>query len=201
MSKPVEFEMLVDALKSLPGVGTKNAKKWAFFLLQQDQKYIDDFIKRIKDAKTNIIKCKYCSNFGNRDECDICSNDYRDFTKLMIVTTNEDLERIESANIYNGLYHITNGEVSLRKNVVIEHTNIKIIKERVLNGSFKEIIIATSYTHDGEVTADYIVKMLEDIKDIQIYRIGFGIPLNSSIDYADDETLKQSIANKRKIRI
>ena len=68
MSKPVEFEMLVDALKSLPGVGTKNANKWAFFLLQQDQKYIDDLIKRIKEAKTNILKCKYCANFTNKDE-------------------------------------------------------------------------------------------------------------------------------------
>lgn len=197
MSKPIEFEMLVDALKSLPGVGTKNAKKWAFFLLAQDEKYINDFTKRILSAKQKIINCNECGNFSNKKLCSICENDRRDFSKLLIVTTPEDVDRIESSNTYNGLYHITRGEVSIRKNVMIEHINLSTIRQRVLNNSFKEIIIATSYTHDGEMTADYIVRMLEGIENIQIYRIGFGIPLNSSIDYADDETLKQSLLNKR----
>ncbi|MCV3728678.1 recombination mediator RecR [Ureaplasma miroungigenitalium] len=197
MQKPAEFELLVDALRSLPGVGTKNAKKWAFFLLKQDTKYIDDFVKRIKKAHTDIKHCVNCGVMSNDVECYICANQYRDHTKLMIVTTNEDVERIESANIYNGLYFITGGEISFRKNVVIEHTNLKQLADYVSTKKFTEIIVATSFSHDGEVTAAYIVDLFKNNPDINVYRIGFGLPLNSSVDYADDETLKQAIYNKR----
>lgn len=196
MSKPAEFEMLVDALRSLPGVGAKNAKKWAFFLLKQDERYINDFSKRILNAKAKIKRCISCANLSTNDECDICLNEYRDRSKLMIVTTVEELERIEAANIYQGLYHITEGEISLRKSVMIEHTNLKTLKQRVVDNGFSEVIIATSFTHDGLATAEYILHLLKDLEAVRVYRIGFGIPSNSSIDYADDETLKQAINNK-----
>lgn len=192
-----DFEYLVDALKSLPGVGTKNAKKWAFFLLNQDLKYINDFTKRIINAKTNIKKCTQCSNFCENKVCDICSNEHRNKKTLMIVSNIEDLERIESSNVFNGLYHITGGEISIRKSVPVEHTNITTIRNRVIDNEINDVIIATSFSHDGEMTADYILRMLSDLNDVNVYRIGFGIPLNASIDYADDETIKQSLLNKR----
>ncbi|MCV3743443.1 recombination mediator RecR [Ureaplasma sp. ES3154-GEN] len=197
MQKPVEFELLVDALRSLPGVGTKNAKKWAFFLLKQDAKYINDFVKRLNNAYEKIKQCKTCGVMTNDKQCYICLNPYRDQTKLMVVTTNEDVERIESANIYDGLYFVTGGEISFRKNVAVEHTNLNNLYSRVTEHGFNEIIIATSFTHDGEATAVYIADLFKSHSNINIYRIGFGIPLNSSIDYADDETLRQSLINKR----
>lgn len=196
MSKPAEFEMLVDALRSLPGVGVKNAKRWAFFLLKQDERYINDFTKRIINAKERIKRCVSCANLSTNQYCEICLNEYRDRSKLMIVSTVEELEKIEESNIYQGLYHVTEGEISLRKSVMVEHTNLKTLKQRVVDNNFSEVIIATSFTHDGLATSEYVHHLLKDLENVRIYRIAFGIPSNSSINYADDETIKYAINNK-----
>ncbi|WP_031488801.1 recombination mediator RecR [Ureaplasma canigenitalium] len=200
MGKNNDFELLVDALKSLPNVGGRNAKRFAFFLIKQDMKYINEFVDRIITAKEKLSYCRNCGNLATDIFCDICNDNYRDRKKLLIVSSIEDLEKIEDSNFFKGLYHVTHGELSIRKGTAIEHTNLSNIKDRVLNGNFDEIIIATSYTHDGEMTAEYITNMLKDIEHIKIYRIGFGIPLNASINYADNETLKQSLINKREIK-
>ena len=200
MKQPVEFEHLVDALKSLPGVGTKNAKKWAYFLLNQDEKYINDFIYRIRNAFENVRKCEECGNLSMSSKCNICTSNYRDKQVVCVVATPEDLDRIESSGHFNGIYHVTHGELSIRKNVLVQHTNLDSLLPRILNHpEIKEVLIATNFTHDGEMTSAYICDLLKDC-DVKIYRIGFGLPLNGQLDYADDETLKYSLSNKRMLK-
>ena len=200
MKKPIEFDYLVDALKSLPGVGTKNAKKWAYYLLNQDDKYINDFTTRINNARQKITTCVECGNIANTKICSICSNPLRDKNQICVVSTVEDLDRIEESGNYNGLYHVTHGELSVRKNILVRHTNLDSLKNRIQNNPIiNEVIIATNFTHDGEMTAAYILNLLKGL-DVKIYRIGFGLPLNSSVDYADNETLKHALNNKRIIK-
>lgn len=197
MKKPQEFEHLVDALRSLPGVGTKNAKKWAYYLINQDDKYLSDFISRIQNAKNKIHLCESCGNISTEKRCSICLNPLRDKNQICVVSTVEELDRIEESGNYNGLYHVTHGELSIKKNVLVRHTNIDSLLTRVQNDKrINEIIIATNFTQDGEMTAAYILNLLENVK-IKIYRIGFGLPLNSAVDYADNETLKHALSNKR----
>lgn len=195
MQKIPEFEHLVDALKSLPGVGTKNAKKWAYFILEQDKHYVNKFLHKIEDAYKNIQKCSKCRNLTKSNLCDICSNKSRELDKLCIVSSIEDLERIESSKSFFGLYHITEMDLNNK----IEHKNLTSILKRVQEDNIKEVIIATNYSNQGEAVAMYVYNLLKGIENLTIYRIGFGIPLNSSIDYVDDMTLNQSFNNKRKI--
>ncbi|MDE6289835.1 MAG: recombination protein RecR [Ureaplasma sp.] len=201
MKKPIiEFEHLVDALRSLPGVGLKNAKKWAYHIINQDERYIKQFTDRIKFAHERIRKCSKCGNLSIELECGICSDKNRDHSTLCVVTSVEDLERIESSNSFYGLYHITNAELTIKQNNLVKHTNLDSIYDRVKNSpEIKEIIIATSFSHDGEMTAEYICNLLKNFKELAIYRIGFGVPLNGAIDYIDDETLKCSFNFKRKL--
>lgn len=197
MRQPIEFEHLVDALKSLPSVGTKNAKKWAYFLLNQDKRYIQDFLNKIQTAFDKVKKCSECGNLAMTDKCNICNSKYRDHNIICVVSTPEDLERIESSGHYNGLYHVSHGELSIRRNVLVQHTNLEALLPRIINNSqIKEVLIATNFTHDGEMTAAYVCDLLKDLS-VKIYRIGFGLPLNGLLDYADDETLKHSLNNKR----
>ncbi len=195
MSKIPEFEHLVDAFKSLPGVGTKNAKKWAHYLLEQDKFYVDKFVNKITEAYSKIKRCAKCSNLSRNELCSICENINRDTQKLCVVSNIEDLERIESSKSFFGLYHITQMDYDNK----IEHKNLLKILDRVKNDNIKEVIVATSFSNQGEAVAAYICNLLQDLKDVSIYRIGFGIPLNGAIDYTDDETLNQSFSNKRKI--
>lgn len=196
---PNEFEHLVDAIKSLPGIGYKSAKKLALFLLDNDQRYIDLFIHKINDAYKNIKRCRECFILTNEEICNICSNKNRDHSKLCIVNSFEDFERIESSNSFFGIYHITTNNIN-KQSKLLEHKNLLNLKERIIkNPEINEIIIATSFSYDGEMVTQYIVDTLKDFKNIEIYRIGFGVPSNAAIDYVDDDTLNESFINKRKL--
>lgn len=193
--KPIEFDYLVDALKSLPGVGYKNATKWAYFLLEQDSNYIDLFINRLKNAHNKIKNCHQCNNLTTKDLCDICTSSNRDTTQVCVVNSIEDLQRIEDSNNYHGLYFVLKEEVNPKQ----PDANLKCLVSLYNYISnchgVKEVIIATNFTISGQLMAKKIVDLLTPCS-IKIYRIGFGLPLNGAIDYADDETIKYALMNK-----
>lgn len=193
--KPIEFDYLVDALKSLPGVGYKNATKWAYFLLEQDSNYIDLFINRLKNAHNKIKNCHQCNNLTTKDLCDICTSSNRDTTQVCVVNSIEDLQRIEDSNNYHGLYFVLKEEVNPKQ----PDANLKCLVSLYNYISnchgVKEVIIATNFTISGQLMAKKIVDLLTPCA-IKIYRIGFGLPLNGAIDYADDETIKYALMNK-----
>lgn len=193
--KPIEFDYLVDALKSLPGVGYKNATKWAYFLLEQDSSYVDLFINRLKNAHNKIKNCHQCNNLTTKDLCDICTSSNRDTTQVCVVNSIEDLQRIEDSNNYHGLYFVLKEEVNPKQ----PDANLKCLVSLYNYISnchgVKEVIIATNFTISGQLMAKKIVDLLTPCS-IKIYRIGFGLPLNGAIDYADDETIKYALMNK-----
>lgn len=190
--------MLVDALSSLPSIGKKSARKLAFFLLDQDQKYIHEFTNRIVNAKKNIKRCVACNNISLNSLCSICSNSNRDKSTLCVVPTTEDLDKIEFSGCYNGLYFVINGELTNKKSDMnLVEANIHGLLNRIKDDSkIINLIIATNFSYSGEYTSEYIQNSLSDL-ELNIFRIGFGLPLNSSLDYADNETLKQAFINKR----
>ena len=190
--------MLVDALSSLPSIGKKSARKLAFFLLDQDQKYIHEFTNRIVNAKKNIKRCVACNNISLNSLCSICSNSNRDKSTLCVVPTTEDLDKIEFSGCYNGLYFVINGELTNKKSDMnLVEANIRVLANRIKDDSkIVNLIIATNFSYSGEYTSEYIQNSLSDL-ELNIFRIGFGLPLNSSLDYADNETLKQAFINKR----
>lgn len=197
MKKPREFEFLLDAFKSLPGVGSKSALRYTFYLINQDKKYKEEFASRILDISNNIKKCNLCNNIANGDICTICSDNTKNKT-LCIVSTFEDLERIDESHNYNGYYHIIGYENNI-KNYKLTNINIDLIKKQIVCLSIKEVIIATNFSLVGEAASQYINNNLSTLNGIDIYRLGFGIPLNASIDYIDDETIKESLINKKKL--
>jgi recombination protein RecR len=142
MNKTLEY--LIDALKSLPGVGIKQAKSIAQHLIKKDDEYIDEFISRIKKAKNDIKFCSQCNNISENELCDICKDFNRDATKLCIVTTSDDLTKIDSTGEYKGLYYVLNDEFDGKKN---KELSSKIVTKfiKLLNlYKFNEIIIATN---------------------------------------------------------
>ena len=128
--------MLVDALSSLPSIGKKSARKLAFFLLDQDQKYIHEFTNRIVNAKKNIKRCVACNNISLNSLCSICSNSNRDNSTLCVVPTTEDLDKIEFSGCYNGLYFVINGELTNKKSDMnLVEANIRVLANRIKDDS------------------------------------------------------------------
>ncbi len=198
--KPKEFEYLIDAINSLPSIGGKVAEKIAYFLINQDEKYLCEFINRIKQAKLKIKYCEQCNNFSYEKLCPICLNNERDNKKLLIVNNINELNKIEATGVFDGIYFVLNDEINVKTK---KNINEKIIKKLVLlckKKIFNEIIIATNFTINGEATNIFIKKLLSQILPNAIfYKLAIGLPINSALDYADDITLKAAIKNKIKV--
>ena len=135
--------------------------------------------------------------------CAICKNPARANGLLCVVEKESDLEALEKTQQYDGLYFIVGGTIGTLKKADRESIRLKELKERVANSknfglpsSFKEIIIALNPTTEGEATALYLERTLKDV-NVKLTRLGRGLPIGGELEYADPETLKQSLENRR----
>ena len=193
---PKSFENLISIFEKLPGVGSKTAQRYAFSLLEKSDDQVNEIVQNILSIK-NIKKCKTCGFITDEDECIFCKDSTRDSSTIMVVAYSQDVVAIEKTGSYKGLYHVLNGLISSTKGIYPEDIDIEPLLKRI-NNITKEIIIATSPTLDGEMTALYLDKILKD-KNVLVTRLAHGLPMGSSLDYADDLTLIKALDNRRSI--
>lgn len=195
---PESLQKLIDGFKKYPGIGPKNAERLAFYtvmnLKKEDaEKFSNDIIKCINSLK----KCPICGMITENDMCEICVDDDRE-NKLMVVENVKDVMAFEKTNFYKGKYHILNGVISPLNGVSGEDLHISDISKRIKEENIKEVILATSSNMDGELTAMYIKKTLEN-ESVNVYRIGYGLPVGADIEYADDITLMRALESKKEM--
>ena len=193
---PKSFENLISIFEKLPGVGSKTAQRYAFSLLEKSDDQVNEIVQNILSIK-NIKKCKTCGFITDEDECIFCKDSTRDDSTIMVVAYSQDVVAIEKTGSYKGLYHVLNGLISSTKGIYPEDIDIEPLLKRI-NNITKEIIIATSPTLDGEMTALYLDKILKD-KNVLVTRLAHGLPMGSNLDYADDLTLIKALDNRRSI--
>lgn len=193
MEYPKSFLELIQAFQRLPGVGYKSAERMAYSFLNLEKEYQEKFNKALENV-TNIKKCSICNNLSDNDICDICLDSTRDHKTICVVSDSKDVFAIEKANSFNGLYHVLNGVISIKKGKLPQDLNIESLFTR-LEG-INEIIVATNPNLDGETTALFIQKMLDN-KNIKITRLAYGLPMGGNIEYSDDLTLTKSFENRK----
>ena len=198
MDKLKPLSRLEDSLAKLPGVGRKSAERMAFAMLEMNDEDLNEFVEAIKNLKEEIRYCPECGMLTSEDKCEICSNDQRDKSLLMVVSYPKDVISLEKSNGYNGLYHVLNGELCLAKGRDVSTLNITSLIERVSKGDVKEVIMATNPTVDGETTALYITKLLEPY-NVNITRLAYGLQMGGNIDYTDQLTLLKALEGRRKL--
>ena len=189
---------LQESLAKLPSVGKKSAERMAYAMLEMDDDDLKEFSDAIRELKEKIHYCPVCGNITEDEQCEICQDENRDRTTLMVVSSPKDVMAFENAEGYRGLYHVLGGTISLSKGKGIEDLNIPSLLKRVDSGEIKEIIIATNPTVDGETTALYLAKLLEN-KNVNVTRLAYGLPMGGNLDYADALTLAKAIEGRRKI--
>lgn len=193
---PEAFNKTIEELEKLPGVGHKTALRYAFRLLKMSKEELDEFSRAI-EGLSSIRQCSVCGFLSDEEECLFCKDETRDHSKIMIVETSQDAVAIEKTGSYRGLYHVLGSLISSSKGVFPE--DIKFDKLLNRADSVQEIIIALSSTMDGEMTSLYIYKLLET-KGVKVTRLASGLPMGSSLDYADDLTLIQALTNRKEIK-
>ena len=196
MSPTSAIAALQQALKCLPGVGPKSAQRMAFHLLERDQKGAMEIIACLDHALKTVKHCHRCNNFSATDLCDICSSTSRASQILCVLETPADLESVEQAGIYKGLYFVLMGHLSPLDGIGPEELGVLKLIKLLETGEVSEIILATNLTVEGEATADYIGNIARKRK-IVVTRLARGLPMGGELEYMDQGTLSQAFNGRR----
>ena len=198
MEKLKALIRLEDSLAKLPSVGKRSAERMAYAMLNMEDDDLEEFSDAIKNLKQSIHVCPICGFLTEEEKCEICSDNEREQDVLMVVSYPKDVIAFENAESYRGLYHVLNGAISVSKGASIEDLNIASLLERVEQGSFKEVIIATNPTIEGETTALYLARLLAD-KVETVTRLAYGLQMGGNLDYTDSLTLSKAVEGRRKL--
>lgn len=187
---------LINALKVIPGIGNKSSERIAYEFLKMNPEKVDNLISALKDLKTNLSICPICGAYQENNKCLICSDESRDQSLLIVVSSFKDVLALERLNILHASYHVLNGSISPTKGITASDINISKLLKRIENSSIKEIILATNPTIDGETTALYISKLLEKYQDLKITRLAYGLPMGANLDFTDELTLTRALQGR-----
>ncbi len=196
MNQIESLERLINFFSNLPGVGTKTAQRYAYYVLNKDADYVRDFANAIVEANKNIHYCANCGNFTDKDICDICAT--RPNKVICVVKEPKDVLAIEKVKDFKGQYHVLHGTLSPLDNRGPDDIKIKELLTRVQQGGVEEIIMATNPDVEGEATAMYISKLLKPF-GIKITRLSQGVSMGSDIEYADEVTLARALEDRKEI--
>ena len=198
MEKLPSIEQLIESFASLPGVGHKSAEKMAYSVLNMDEELIEQFADSLINVKKSVHKCPRCGSLTENDLCEICLDESRDKTSLIVVSEPKDVISFEKIGSFKGQYHVLGGVLSALKGIGVEDLEIESLIRRIEQDNVKEVILATNPTTEGETTALYIAKILEG-KDVNVSRLAFGLPVGGHLEYADSLTLQRALEGRKKI--
>ena len=198
MNYPKTILNLIESFKKLPGIGEKTAERLALSTLNMDDDTIEIFSNSLKEVKNKIKKCEKCGSYTEEEICDICKSETRDHSTMCVVEESKNVIQFEKVGTFNGVYHVLGGLISPLDGVNPENINLNTLKKRIKEENLKEVILAIKPSIEGETTALYISKMLED-ENIKITKIAHGIPMGADIDYIDPLTLEIAMEDRTTI--
>ena len=189
---------LIDEFQKFPGVGPKSAERMALHLLNQDIEKIEELSKAIIEAKLQIKRCTICQNLTINSPCEICSDTSRDSKIICVISETKDLIAIERTEAFKGFYHVLNGLISPIDGIGPDDLTIKELLNRISKNNLNEVIIALDTSTEGEATTLYLHRITSPIC-LKITRLGFGLPVGSELEYADELTLTRALENRTQI--
>ena len=200
MKYPKALQDLIDSFSMYPGIGPKTAERLAFHtILKMKKENVNKFSENLVKAYENIKKCSVCGTLTEDDVCSICTDRSRE-NIIMVVESSKEVNVFEKTNQYNGKYHVLNGLISPLNGIGPEDVNIQKLFDRIKEENIKEVIVSTSSSIDGEMTAMYIKNYLQGVdSSVNVYRIGYGLPAGADIEYADELTLRKALSSRIKL--
>ena len=156
------LENLADQFARFPGVGRKGAVRMAYEVMSMSNEQAMELARAIQDAKTKLHRCRLCQDYTTSELCPICASQKRDRTVICVVEAPRDIKAIERTHEYNGLYHVLHGLISPMDGIGADQLCVKELLAR-LDGTVKEVIMATSPTVEGEATAMYLAKLIKPL--------------------------------------
>jgi len=187
---------LIEALRRLPGVGVKSAQRMAFHLLQHDREGAQALAAALQAASANVRHCERCHTFTEAPVCAICRDAGRDARQLCVVETPADQAALERSGSYHGLYFVLMGRLSPLDGIGARDIGARELLQRAADGVTEEVIIATSFTAEGEATAHVLGEALR-ARGLKVTRLARGVPIGSELEYVDLGTIAHALVDRR----
>ena len=189
---------LVNALQTLPGVGTKTATRMALYLVHKDRQSGQVLAAALQDAVMNVKSCNLCRNISDTDVCNLCTSSRFQSKQLCVVETPSDVVAIEHSGGFSGKYFVLHGHLSPIDGVGPSELGMDLLEARVIDESLEEVIVATSTTSEGEATAVYISDLFQKT-NVVVSRIAHGIPVGGELEYVDMSTISHALRGRTPI--
>ncbi len=192
------LDKLVDALKHLPGIGPRSAQRIAFHLLQHDRDAAVRLGESLLVAARTIGHCQRCNTLTEDAICATCSSERRDPQLLCVIESPADQLVIEQSLAFSGLYFVLMGRLSPLDGIGPREIQMEQLLARVADGIVREVIIATSFTPEGDATAHYVAQLLrERDSQLKVTRLARGVPAGAELEYTDVNTVAQAMLDRR----
>jgi len=197
MKELLSIVNLTKALSLLPSVGQKSAERMAYAIIEMDEEKINFLVDSIINIKKKIHHCPNCFSLIDSEFCPYCLK-RKDPSICLVCSYPKDVIMFENMDFFNGTYHVLNGEINSLKGITINDLTIDKLIYRIKKENIKEIILATNPTLEGETTALYIAKILENYP-VKVSRLAHGIPMGLNLEYSDKLTLTKALENRTDI--
>jgi len=195
---PSSIELLIREFNKLPGIGSKTSERFVFYLLRQQKAHIDSLVRALQQVRDTVRYCNECYTFTESDQCVICSNPQRNTQLLCVVAEAKDVIALEKTGQWTGLYHVLGGVIDQTIGMGPEQLRITELLQRIDRNGATEVILATNPDAEGDITALYISKLLQE-KPVTVTRIARGLPMGADIDFADEVTLGNALERRQQI--
>lgn len=192
------IQQLITALRILPGVGPKSAQRMAYHLLERNRQGARVLADKLVLAMDRIGHCEMCRTLTESKVCELCANPKRNRAVLCVVESPADVQAIEQAATYSGLYFVLMGHLSPLDGIGPEDIGVDVLARRFAQGEVKEVILATNSTVEGEATAHFIAELARR-HSIKSTRIAQGVPLGGELEYLDGGTLAHALVGRREM--
>lgn len=193
------LERAVVVLSRFPGVGPKSARRMVYHLLRHGESATRELIEALEGICTRIRPCVRCHNLAEGALCWICADPGRDRSRICVVEEASDLLAMEKAGLFRGVYHVLGGRLSPLDGVGPDALHLASLENRLMDGGFVELIVATNPTVEGEATAHFVAQLAEPLVP-HVTRLAHGMPMGGELEYLDESTLYQAMAGRREFR-
>ncbi len=196
MSQTHALDVLVTALRRLPGVGVKSATRMAFHLLQHDRAGARQLAQALQYACDHVQHCQLCNTFSEQAICATCQDATRDRSKLCVVETPADQSALERTQVFRGLYFVLMGKLNPLDDIGPQDIGMDRLLQRACDGEVQEVILATNFTAEGEATAHVLSERLK-ARGLKVTRLARGVPAGSELEYVDLGTIAHALHDRR----
>ncbi len=193
------LDEVTSELTKLPGIGRRTALRLAMHILRMDPASVADMTSSIDRFRTSIRHCRICNNLSDEEICPICADPTRDRSTICVVEQVADVISIENTRQYRGVYHVLGGVISPMQGIAPSDLKIYLLMEQLADKHVREVILALNTSVEGETTLFYILNRLRAYPEVKVTAIARGLGFGDELEYVDEMTITQALANRREL--